>query len=114
MDKKKRNVLTLFGLFVLLSACLALYFFLPRGEDEEENAGVAEEITVDAIESDSIQRLEVKKKGKTEYVLVKKGDAWKLTGQENVPLDQDKVSALFSCLNPVKASKTLQKTEEYG
>lgn len=112
MDKKKRNVLTLLGLFVLLSACLALYFFLPRGEDEEENAGVAEEITVDAIESDSIQRLEVKKKGKTEYVLVKKGDAWKLSGQENVPLDQDKVSALFSCLNPVKASKTLQKTEE--
>lgn len=125
MSRKTRNLLTLAGLCVLLAGCLAIYFLMPKGKtsyvlEEEDNGGAANvsEITVDTIESDDIEQLEVKKKGKTSYVLVKNGDEWKLSGQEDVPLDETKVTALFSCLNPVKAAKTLEKTEdavsEYG
>lgn len=127
MSRKTRNLLTISGLCVLLAACLALYFFIPKGEEKDNgtasgdvtaSAGDAAEITVDTIESDTIEQLEVKKKGKTSYVLVKKGNEWKLSGQEDIPLDETKVTALFSCLNPVKATKTLEKTvdaiSEYG
>lgn len=119
MNKKTRNLLTLLGLCILLAVCLVLYFFIPRGEEDDGDMVECEtEITVDTIESDAIERLEVIKKGKTSYVIVKKGDAWKLSGQEDVPLDETKVTALFSCLNPVKAAKTLEKTvdaiSEYG
>lgn len=138
MSRKTRNLLTISGLCVLLAACLALYFFIPKGEEKDDGTVTgdvtaskdvtvskdvtaskdAEEITVDTIESDTIEQLEVKKKGKTSYVLIKKGDEWKLSGQEDIPLDETKVTALFSCLNPVKAAKTLEKTvdaiSEYG
>lgn len=120
MERKTKNMLLLLGLLAALAVCLALYFLLPGGEEaaEGENAqgenisGQTEDITVDSLESGSIERLEVKKKGKTEYVLAKKGEEWKLSGQENMPLDESKVTGLFACLQPVKAVKKMERSEE--
>lgn len=119
MDRKKKNILTLLGLCVLLVACIAVYLLLPRGEDKENTPSTAQEdITVDTIESGDIEKLEFQKNGKTSYALVKSGGAFRLLGQEKVPLEEEKVTALFACLNPVTATKTLEKTtaslEEYG
>lgn len=35
MSRKTRNLLTISGLCVLLAACLALYFFIPKGEEKD-------------------------------------------------------------------------------
>jgi hypothetical protein len=117
---KKKNLLTLLGLCVLLAVCICLYFFVPQGEDsdEEDQEQTEEDITVDTIDSDSIEKITVQKNGKTSYTLVKSGDNWKLSGQKDVPLDESKVTNLFDCLNPVSATKSLEKTDsamsEYG
>lgn len=121
VSKRHKNLLILLGLCALLVVCIVLYLLVPKGGESEEGDSAeeaAQEITVDTIAGESIQKIEVKKDGKATYSLVKKGAEWKLSGQEKIPLDESKVMELFDCLNPVKATKTLDRTveaiSEYG
>lgn len=115
---KKKNLFILLGLLALLSLSIALYFLVPQGEKEEagggdgQTASPVQEVTVDNISKEDIVALEVKKNGKTSYCLVKEKDSWKVSGQEAIPLDESKVTELFGCLAPVKAAKTLERTED--
>lgn len=115
MKKNRKKLIGLLALCVLLAASILLYLVIPAGNTDSEDAAeeTAEaEIEIDTIDSETVEKLEFRKSGKTGYVLKKKGKKWKLAGQKNVPLDETKVSDLFSCMNPVTASKTLEKSED--
>lgn len=123
MSKKKKNLFTLLGLCVLLAVCIVLYFVVPKNKDKEAGeTDTAEEskdtIVVDEIDSATITKVEIRKSGKTTLALVKKDDEWRFSENRDIPLDSESVTALFNCLNPVAATKTLDKEgaklEEYG
>lgn len=120
MSRNKKNLLTLAALLAVLAICIVLYLLVPKGtgRDADDSSGGSdsqtetENITVESIASDKIEKLEFIKSGKTVYSLVKKKNGWKLSGQEKLPLDNDKVTALFDCLAPVSASKKLDQASE--
>ncbi len=120
MSKKKKNLFTILGLCVLLAGCIVLYLVVPRGGNEKEGdtAKQDDSIIVDQIDSESVTKIEVSKSGKTTFSLVKNDGKWQFAEDKKIPLDNESVSGLFQCLNPVKASKTLDKENdklsEYG
>ncbi|MCH5252375.1 MAG: DUF4340 domain-containing protein [Lachnospiraceae bacterium] len=121
MSKKKKNLFTLLGLSALLIVCLVLYFVVPKSKDtdgDETETTAGEEITVDEIDSSTITGVEIQKEGKTTLSLLKEEEVWHLTEDKSIPLDEESVTGLFDCLNPVKAAKTVEKDDsklsDYG
>lgn len=123
MSRNKKNLLSLAALLVVLVICIVLYLLVPKGtgsdtdDSDSDSSSQSEDITVESIASDKIEKFEFLKDGKTAYSLVRDGDDWKLSGHKNLPLDSDKVTALFDCLAPVSASKKLDQAsdlKDYG
>ncbi|MCH5265336.1 MAG: DUF4340 domain-containing protein [Lachnospiraceae bacterium] len=121
MSKQKKNLLTLLGLFALLAVVLVLYFFVPRGEENDvqtADSDTEETITVDAIDSESIVSLSVEKDGEPLLALEKEGENWKFSGEKKIPLDEEAVTDLLSVFQTVEASGTLEydsdRLSEYG
>lgn len=119
MSKKKRNLFTLLGLCVLLAGCIALYLAVPKGGKGEDDTEQSDDfIVVDQIDSAAITKLEVSKAGKVTWALTKNDGQWQLAEDKQIPLNSEYIEGLFSCLNPVKATKALEKEDaklaEYG
>ncbi len=125
MTKGRKNALILLGLGALLAVCIVLYILIPQkdsveeGEETEQTEQTEETIKVDTIDSEKITALKVTKDSASAGLeLVKEGETWKLAEDRKIPLDSETVTGLFSCLDPVEATKTLDKKEdslkEYG
>lgn len=111
MSKKKKNALTLLVLGVLLVAGLALYFMLPQvkedGGEAKDNVQSQEAIIVDTIDTENISLIAVQKKGEVVLNLVKPGDTWLFEKDKKIPVNQEAVTALFSALAPVEATREM-------
>jgi hypothetical protein len=120
MSKQKKNLVTLLVLCVILAVSVVAYFLVPKGDTDSTSSTedttsdddeTEDTITVDTIDTDTIVSVKISKKGKTTLSLEKDDDTWKLTDDKEVPLDEDTVTDLFECLNPVSASKEIDKEE---
>lgn len=112
MAKKRKNLILFVALCVILAGFILLYLFLPQKKEEGNDTKETESITVDKIDSTTISSLAVVKEGKEIYSVEKKGETWRFPDQTAVPLDSDTITGLFSCLDPVQASRKITLTED--
>lgn len=114
---KKRGLFIVTGA-VLLCLLLGVYIFLKRQNSTEETAAVDEEDTEEivSISSDEIKDL-VFQMDDGEVTWVKEEEGWKLSEDEEFPVDEDKISTLTSALSSITAQRTLEEVsnlKDYG
>lgn len=120
MSKGKKQACTLIALCVLLAAAVCLYFFVPKGESEEEAAdeGAQESVTVAQIDTEKISSVQITGEGREDISLKKEGEAWKLTDLPEAPVTTETVEGMFTGLAPLTATGELALGEnglaEYG
>lgn len=120
MSKGKKQACTLIALCVLLAAAVCLYFFVPKGESEEETAdeGAQDSVTVAQIDTEKINSVQISGEGREEISLKKEGENWKLSDLPEAPVTTETVEGMFSNLAPLTATGELALGEnglaEYG
>lgn len=118
MSKGKKKIVTLVSLCLLMAAAICLYFFLPKGETDDEEDSSAEVVNVVNIDKEKITAVHIQSEDGEEISLSKEGEDWKLEGLPEAPVDAEAVEAMFEGLSPVTSSKELEAGEsglsEYG
>lgn len=118
MSKGKKKIVTLVSLCLLMAAAICLYFFLPKGETEDEEDSSAEVVNVVNIDKEKIAAVHIQPEVGEEISLSKEGEDWKLEELPEAPVDAEAVEAMFAGLSPVTSSKELEAGEsglsEYG
>ena len=117
--KKKRGLLAVVG--ILLLAVLIGIYFLVKGLNQEETdteqettEPTGEEIL--AMSSEDIKSLRFQLDGR-EVVWNRKEDQWKLEGEEEFPVDTEKIEPLLSAVSSITADRKLENVEnlkDYG
>lgn len=118
MSKGKKQAFTLIGLCLLMVAAICLYFFVPKGEQEETDENGTTESTITVVNIDSEKISEVHISGEEEITLTKDGESWKMEEIPKAPVDADVVEGMFTAIRPVTALQELDASEsslsEYG
>ena len=111
--KKKRGLLAVVG--ILLLAVLIGIYFLVKGLNQEETdteqettEPTGEEIL--AMSSEDIKSLRFQLDGR-EVVWNRKEDQWKLEGEEEFPVDTEKIEPLLSAVSSITADRKLENVE---
>lgn len=114
--KKKRGLLVILAGVILLCALIVCYALLKKSNSEDETEEESTQTEVAAIAKDDISTLTFQAGDKT-LTFIKDGDNWKLDGQDDFPVDAEKVNSNVSILASIKADRTLTDVtdlSEYG
>lgn len=115
---KKKRGLYIVGGILLLCLLIGVYILVKKMNKEEVAAEEPEDSQEEilAVSEEDISSLTFRLEGK-ETTWNKKDDGWNLEGDEQFPVDSDKIGNLTSALDSVKASRKLEKVEnlkDYG
>lgn len=115
---KKKRGLYIVGGILLLCLLIGVYILVKKINKEEVAAEEPEDSQEEilAVSEEDISSLTFRLEGK-ETTWNKKDDGWNLEGDEQFPVDSDKIGNLTSALDSVKASRKLEKVEnlkDYG
>ena len=117
--KKKRGLLAVAGI-LLLAALIGIYF-LVKGLNQEETETKKEttettEEEILSVSSEDIKSLRFQLDDR-EVVWNKKEDQWTLEGEEEFPVDTEKIEPLLSAISSITADRKLENVEnlkDYG
>ena len=114
MKKKSVNLITAVGVLVVLSgAYVGVKTYVAKQEAADTESAEEENPEIISIASADVKSIKfvIDKK---EVTFEKDGDSWVKSDETGFPVDQDKIDALVSSLNSIKAERTLENVEDGG
>lgn len=112
MKKKSVNLITAVGVLVILSgAYVGVKAYVAKQDAKETKSEEEESREIISVTSDEVKSIKfiIDKK---EVTFEKSGDSWVKSDETAFPVDQDKIDALISSLNSVKAERVLENVED--
>ena len=112
MKKKSVNLITAVGVLVILSgAYVGVKAYVAKQDAKETESEEEESREIISVTSDEVKSIKfiIDKK---EVTFEKSGDSWVKSDETAFPVDQDKIDALISSLNSVKAERVLENVED--
>lgn len=108
---KKRKIITLGAGMIVFAALTGAYFFLKMHNTTKEESEETTEIL--AVESEAVEELTFRVE-EEDVTFVKTEDGWKKAGEEDFPVNADKVTDIVSFLSSVNADRVLNDVEDFS
>jgi hypothetical protein len=117
--KTEQKIYAASGILIVLLGALFLVQKSARDEVAAHSVSAASEalpqVKLSAEDADGLTKLEIKNGTKTDVVLEKSGDGWKVTKPVNYPANQQNVKSVIDNLKEVTLKDVLDKTKsQYG